>query len=163
MLTVIEAGGNRRVPQKVVSSCSSSAENCGDTERAQLIDALSDLHNLLEDFSPTWYTQRFRDKAESALHVKKKQLITSQLDFLPTLTMHVMDSKSRFGLTQRDERTVSLVTEGLDDHEIARRLNIKENTVKKCLLRVYHMLGVSNRVELVLYVLSHWQNRASEE
>jgi hypothetical protein len=34
-------------------------------------------------------------------------------------------------------------------------LSIKENTVKKALLRVYDKLGVSNRVELVLFVLTH--------
>ncbi|PYX25508.1 MAG: hypothetical protein DMG82_04785, partial [Acidobacteria bacterium] len=30
-----------------------------------------------------------------------------------------------------------------------------ENTVKKSLLRIYDKLGVSNRVELVLYALTH--------
>ena len=161
MLNVIETRGNRRLTQKAVSTCSSSSECC-EAERAHLIDALSDLHNLLEDFSPTWYTQRYRDKAESALHVEKKQLVTSGLDFLPGLTVHLMDSRRRVTSTQRDERTVGLVTEGLDDREIARQLNLKENTVKKSLLRIYDTVGVSNRVELVLYALSHWQNRASE-
>jgi len=35
------------------------------------------------------------------------------------------------------------------------QLGIKENTVKKSLLRTYDKLGVSNRVELVLYALTH--------
>ena len=39
----------------------------------------------------------------------------------------------------------------------------KENTVKKSLLRIYDKLGVSNRVELVLYALSHSQERLPEE
>jgi len=47
----------------------------------------------------------------------------------------------------------------LTNREIARELNLKENTVKKSLLRVYDKVGVSNRVELVLYALSHSQAR----
>jgi hypothetical protein len=34
--------------------------------------------------------------------------------------------------------------------------------VKKSLLRIYDEIGVSNRVELVLYALSHWQERNSQ-
>jgi DNA-binding NarL/FixJ family response regulator len=41
-------------------------------------------------------------------------------------------------------------------------LNLKENTVKKSLVRIYDKLGVSNRVELVLYALSHREERAAE-
>lgn len=80
---------------------------------------------------------------------------------------HVMNSRGQVVLTPREEQTVSLVAEGLSNRDIARQLNVKENTVKKSLLRIYDKLGVSNRVELVLYALSHWQERspqpASEE
>ena len=50
---------------------------------------------------------------------------------------------------------VSLVEEALGNRDIAQQLKIKENTVKKSLLRIYDKLGVSNRVELVLYALAH--------
>jgi hypothetical protein len=50
---------------------------------------------------------------------------------------------------------VNLVAEGIGNRDIARQLGIKENTVKKSLLRIYDKLGVSNRVELVLYALTH--------
>jgi DNA-binding NarL/FixJ family response regulator len=58
-------------------------------------------------------------------------------------------------LTAREEQVVNLVAEGIGNREIARQLGIKENTVKKSLLRIYDKLGVSNRVELVLYALTH--------
>jgi DNA-binding CsgD family transcriptional regulator len=58
-------------------------------------------------------------------------------------------------LTQREQEVVGLVAEGISNREIARQLAITENTVKKSLLRIYDKLGVSNRVELVLYALSH--------
>ena len=52
----------------------------------------------------------------------------------------------------------------LREKEIAHagELSIKEGTVKKSLLRIYDKLGVSNRVELVLYALSHREECASE-
>jgi len=77
-------------------------------------------------------------------------------------SVRVMNSRGQAVLTPREEQTVNLVTEGLNNREIARELNLKENTVKKSLLRIYDKLGVSNRVELVLYALSHWQERSLE-
>ncbi len=74
----------------------------------------------------------------------------------------LINSRGQVVLTPREEQTVNLVTEGLNNREIARELNLKENTVKKSLLRIYDKVGVSNRVELVLYALSHYQQRWSE-
>ena len=78
-------------------------------------------------------------------------------------SIHLINSRGRVVLTPREEQTVHLVTEGLNNREIARELNLKENTVKKSLLRIYDKLGVSNRVELVLYALSHSQERSPEQ
>ena len=78
-------------------------------------------------------------------------------------SVRLVNSRGRVVLTPREEQTVNLVTEGLNNREIARELSLKENTVKKSLLRIYDKLGVSNRVELVLYALSHWQQRSAEQ
>jgi len=67
----------------------------------------------------------------------------------------VVNAKGEGLLTQREEQVVNLVAEGIGNREIAQQLGIRENTVKKSLLRIYDKLGVSNRVELVLYALSH--------
>jgi len=78
------------------------------------------------------------------------------LDALATSpTMHVVNAKGEGVLTSREDEVVSLVAEGISNREIAEQLSIKENTVKKSLLRIYDKLGVSNRVELVLYALTH--------
>jgi len=74
----------------------------------------------------------------------------------------LVNSRHQVLLTPREEQTVGLVTEGLNNRDIARELNLKENTVKKSLLRIYDKVGVSNRVELVLYALSHSQSGAPE-
>jgi two-component system, NarL family, response regulator DegU len=67
----------------------------------------------------------------------------------------IINAKEEARLTPREEQVVSLVAEGIGNREVAQRLGIKENTVKKALLRIYDKLGVSNRVELVLYALTH--------
>jgi DNA-binding NarL/FixJ family response regulator len=67
----------------------------------------------------------------------------------------VVNAKGEGLLAPREEQVVNLVAEGSGNREIAQQLGVKENTVKKSLLRIYDKLGVSNRVELVLYALSH--------
>lgn len=37
-------------------------------DRARLVEALSELYHLLENYAPTWYTQAHHKKAEDALH-----------------------------------------------------------------------------------------------
>jgi DNA-binding CsgD family transcriptional regulator len=64
-------------------------------------------------------------------------------------------------LTGREEQIVSMVIEGLPSQEIAVKLGVSAHTVKNHLFRVYEKLGVSNRVELVLYAQSSGQSKAS--
>jgi DNA-binding NarL/FixJ family response regulator len=67
----------------------------------------------------------------------------------------VIDAKGEGLLTPRENQVVSLVAEGIGNREIAQQLGVKENTVKKSLVRIYDKVGVSNRVELVLYTLTN--------
>ena len=57
---------------------------------------------------------------------------------------------------------VALVAEGLSNRNIARELNLSEHTIKKYLFRIFDKLGVSTRVELVLYALNHGDPRRAE-
>ncbi len=56
-------------------------------------------------------------------------------------------------LAQREGQVVNLVADGLTNKDIAARLGLSEHTVSNYLFRIYNKLGVSNRVELVLYVV----------
>ena len=57
-------------------------------------------------------------------------------------------------LTKREEDLVRLVADGLGNREVARRLNLSEHTIKNYMFRIFDKLGISNRVELVLYALN---------
>ncbi len=72
-------------------------------------------------------------------------------------SLHATDVNGQRLLTSREEQIVTLVAEGLGNRQIAQKLEITQNTVKKALLRIFDKLGISNRVELVLYVLTHRQ------
>ena len=93
-------------------------------------------------------------------NTEQMRYVIDALSIAPSV--HLINSRGRVVLTPREEQTVHLVTEGLNNREVARELNLKENTVKKSLLRIYDKLGVSNRVELLLYALSHREERAPE-
>lgn len=58
-------------------------------------------------------------------------------------------------LTSREEQVVALVADGLSNRHIAGELGLSEHTVKKYLFRIFEKLGISNRVELVLYAVHH--------
>ena len=58
-------------------------------------------------------------------------------------------------LSPREEEVMRLVAEGLGNREIAELLALSEHTVKNYLFHIFDKLGISNRVELVLYAVSN--------
>ena len=89
---------------------------------------------------------------------------TEQLNHLVDLisevpSMRVINSGGHPLLTPREEQVVALVAEGMGNRQIARELNLSENTIKKYLFRIFEKLGVSSRVELVLYAVNNGDPR----
>ena len=58
-------------------------------------------------------------------------------------------------LSNREEEVMRLVAEGLGNREISELLVLSEHTVKNYLFRIFDKLGISNRVELVLYAVTN--------
>jgi DNA-binding NarL/FixJ family response regulator len=58
-------------------------------------------------------------------------------------------------LSRREEEVMRLVAEGLGNREIADLMALSEHTVKNYLFHIFDKLGISNRVELVLYAVSN--------
>jgi DNA-binding CsgD family transcriptional regulator len=67
----------------------------------------------------------------------------------------VSADKPRQKLTSREYDVLSAVREGLTNKAIARRLNITATTVKHHLGKVFDKLGVSSRLELVMFARHH--------
>jgi two-component system, NarL family, response regulator DegU len=77
-------------------------------------------------------------------------------------TLRVVNSAGKSLLTPREEQVVALVADGLSNREAGNELGISEHTIKKYLLRIFDKLGISTRVELVLYAVSHGEKRHAE-
>jgi DNA-binding CsgD family transcriptional regulator len=58
-------------------------------------------------------------------------------------------------LTHREEEVVRLVADGMKNGEIARSLNVAEHSIRNYLYRIFDKLGVSSRVELILYTFNN--------
>lgn len=66
---------------------------------------------------------------------------------------------SKLGLLAKREADVArLVAEGLPNRDIAAQLGLSEHTVRNYLFHIFDKLGVSTRVELVLYCLQERQS-----
>jgi DNA-binding NarL/FixJ family response regulator len=59
-------------------------------------------------------------------------------------------STTGFGLTSREVEIISAIKEGSSNREIASKLAISEETVKRHLSNIYGKLGVSSRLELAV-------------
>jgi two-component system, NarL family, nitrate/nitrite response regulator NarL len=89
-----------------------------------------------------------------------------ELEFLLELVISLRPLKIQHAggmasLTPRERDVVRLVADGLRNQEIATQLNLSEHTVRNYLIRIFDKLGISSRVELVLYAFSGSETTAA--
>jgi DNA-binding NarL/FixJ family response regulator len=99
-------------------------------------------------------------QGEIWINNQQMHYVMDALSVVPTL--RVVNSAGRPLLTPREEQVVALVSDGLSNREVAVELGLSEHTIKKYLLRIFDKLGISSRVELVLYAMSHGEHRPAE-
>jgi DNA-binding NarL/FixJ family response regulator len=99
-------------------------------------------------------------QGEIWINNQQMHYVMDALSEVPTL--RVVNSSGTLLLTPREEQVVALVSDGLSNREVAVELGLSEHTIKKYLLRIFDKVGISSRVELVLYAMSHGENRAAE-
>lgn len=75
-----------------------------------------------------------------------------------TLPFQLQKSHNPVQLSKREIDVVGLVAEGMTNRQISTELKLSEHTIRNYLFRIFDKLGVSTRVELVLYCLQHRQN-----
>jgi DNA-binding NarL/FixJ family response regulator len=77
-------------------------------------------------------------------------------------SLRVVNSRGTNLLTPREQQVVALVADGLSNRGVAGELGLSEHTVKKYMFRIFDKLGVSTRVELVLYAVTSGAPRQAE-
>jgi DNA-binding NarL/FixJ family response regulator len=100
-------------------------------------------------------------RGEIWINSQQMRYVLDALSEVPTLRL--VSASGRSLLTPREEQVVALVADGLSNREVAGELGLSEHTIKKYLLRIFDKLGISTRVELVLYAVSHGENRRQAE
>jgi len=106
-------------------------------------------------------------KCIQCVHQGQLWASNEQLEYLvETITqvpsLRVVNSDGRKLLTPREEQVVALVADGLSNRDVARELGLSEHTIKKYLFRIFDKVGVSSRVELVLYAVTRGAVRSAE-
>jgi DNA-binding CsgD family transcriptional regulator len=76
---------------------------------------------------------------------------------LSATPLRMVNPRGQTLLTKREDDVVNLVVDGLSNRETAQKLGLTEHTVSNYLFRIYEKLGISTRVELVLYALRQKQ------
>jgi DNA-binding NarL/FixJ family response regulator len=76
--------------------------------------------------------------------------------------LRLVNTSGKAILSPREQEVVHWLAEGLPNREIADKLTLSENTVKNYLFRIFEKLGISNRVELILYAASQMEEQRVE-
>jgi DNA-binding NarL/FixJ family response regulator len=77
-----------------------------------------------------------------------------------------MSANDRYGTripSEREQRVIRLVAQGLKNQEVAREIGTTEHAVKNYLRVIYDKLGFYNRVELALWHESRQAGPANPE
>jgi two-component system nitrate/nitrite response regulator NarL len=105
---------------------------------------------ILKSAEPALFVKCVHKVMLGEVWLAKRQVaeIAHQLGKAPLTMPRPVDT-----LTQREKTIISYLVQGWRNREIAERLEISEQTVKNHLRAAYDKVGVSDRLELVLYVL----------
>jgi len=66
----------------------------------------------------------------------------------------VIRGKLAIPLSKREKEVARLVAAGLSNRGVSEKLGLSEHTVKNYLFGIFEKLGISTRIELVLYILN---------
>jgi len=80
-------------------------------------------------------------------------LVHALLEIVPT--QGAPARKQDFGLTAREKEVITMIAAGYTNNDIAQKFGISSHTVKHHLTSIFDKLGVSNRLELLLFAVNH--------
>jgi DNA-binding NarL/FixJ family response regulator len=79
-----------------------------------------------------------------------------------SMPMRLQNARGIELLSKREDQVVRLLAQGLTNKDISIELGLSQHTIRNYLFRIYDKLGVSTRVELVLYFLQERETKTSE-
>ena len=105
---------------------------------------------ILKTVDPQLFVKCARRVHEGDTWIPKRQVtnMAKLLEARPANPPRPVDT-----LTHREKTIISYLMQGWRNREISKHLTISEQTVKNHLRTVYDKVGVSDRLELVLYVI----------
>jgi DNA-binding CsgD family transcriptional regulator len=72
--------------------------------------------------------------------------------------MTIVNAKGLPILSAREEEVLHLLAKGLSNRDLATALTLSEHTIRNHLFHIFDKLGVSSRMEAVLYAFNHLAN-----
>jgi len=105
---------------------------------------------ILKTVDPQLFIKCAHRVHEGEMWIPKRQVstMTKLLEAQPNTPPRPVDT-----LTRREKSIISCLMEGWHNREISTHLSISEQTVKNHLRAIYDKVGVSDRLELVLYAI----------
>ncbi len=105
---------------------------------------------ILKSADPELFVKSAREVARGDVWLPKRDIarMGRLLDVKKAFEPRPVDT-----LTRREKSIISCLMQGWRNREIARHLSITEQTVKNHLRAIYDKVGVSDRLELVLYAI----------
>jgi DNA-binding NarL/FixJ family response regulator len=107
-----------------------------------------------EDLNFDLLCKSIRCVHQGQIWASNEQLVYLVSSLAHPRSREVTDSYGRRLLTTREQQVLHLLAEGLSNYELAEELKLSEHTIKNHLFRIYDKLGVSTRMEAVLYALT---------
>jgi len=126
--------------------------------REQVIEALQlGAHGIVMKHSATDLLIKSIHSVMAGQYWLGQESISDLVQVIRRVTPQHTGSKTRqdFGLTPREREVVGLIVAGYTNKDLAQKLGISEQTVKHHLTNIFDKLGVSNRLELVLFAIDN--------
>jgi two-component system nitrate/nitrite response regulator NarL len=121
-----------------------------DEDRELVMSAAADGYSVIpKDVAPEALVQSLRQIAEGP------PLLPLSSEHAPSRGQSAVMGNALTTLTDRERQIMRLVSEGLSNKEIGRRLNIADGTIKVHLHNIFQKLEISNRTVLAALVISH--------
>jgi DNA-binding NarL/FixJ family response regulator len=78
-----------------------------------------------------------------------------EADAVQSLDRPQAPAQRRVHFSPRERQIVRFIVEGCSNQEIANRMGLRLQTVKNHLSRIYHKVGIPNRVQLAVFAVGH--------